>query len=67
MTTKKREYRTDAKTQTQIDQGQKMICYRISGIFRVGLIFAEFATYLQSPKIDNAKIKPRNTSPLRAL
>ena len=30
--------------------------YHISGIFRVGLIFAEFATSLKSPKLDTAKI-----------
>ena len=29
--------------------------YRISRIFRVGLIFAEFVTSLKSPKIDTAK------------
>ena len=32
--------------------------YRISGIFHVGLIFAEFATSLKLPKIDTAKNKP---------
>ena len=41
--------------------------YRISGIFRVGLIFAEFATSLKSPKIDTAKNKPYYTSSLRVL
>ena len=41
--------------------------YRISGIFRVGLIFAEFATSLKSPKIDTAKNKPYDTSSLRVL
>ena len=41
--------------------------YRISGIFRVGLIFAEFATSLKSPKIHTAKNKPYHTSSLRAL
>ena len=32
--------------------------YRILGIFRVGLIFAEFSTSLKLPKIDTAKNKP---------
>ena len=41
--------------------------YRISGIFRLGLIFAEFATSLKSPKIDTAKNKPYYTSSLRVL
>ena len=41
--------------------------YRISGIFGVGLIFAEFAASLKSPKIDTAKIKPYYTSSLRIL
>ena len=41
--------------------------YRISGIFRVGLIFAEFTTSLKSPKIDTAKNKPYFMSLLRAL
>ena len=41
--------------------------YRISGIFRVGLIFAEFATSQKSPKIDTAKNKPYYTSSLRVL
>ena len=41
--------------------------YRISGIFRVGLIFAEFATSLKSPKIDTAKNKPYYVSSLRVL
>ena len=41
--------------------------YRISGIFRVGLIFAEFATFLKSPKIDTAKNKPNYTSSLRVF
>ena len=40
---------------------------RISGIFRVGLIFAEFATSLKSPKLDTAKNKPYYTSSLRVL
>ena len=31
--------------------------YRISGIFRVGLIFDEFATSLKPPKIDTGKNK----------
>ena len=43
------------------------ILYRISGIFRVGLIFAEFATSLKSPKIDTAKNKLYFTSLLRVL
>ena len=43
------------------------VYYRISGIFRVGLIFAEFATSLKSPKIDTAKNKPYYTSSLRVL
>ena len=29
--------------------------YRISGIFRVGLIFAEFAISIDLPKLDTAK------------
>ena len=37
------------------------------GNFRVGLIFAEFATSLKSPKIDTAKNKLYNKSPLRTL
>ena len=41
--------------------------YRISGFFRVGLIFAEFATSLKSPKIDTAKNKPYYKSSLRVL
>ena len=41
--------------------------YPISGSFRVGLIFAEFATSLKSPKIDTAKNKPYYTSSLRNL
>ena len=41
--------------------------YRISGIFCVGLIFAEFATSLKSPKIDTAKNKLYYTSSLRVL
>ena len=41
--------------------------YRISGTFRVVLIFAEFATSLKSPKIDTAKNKPYYTSSLRVL
>ena len=41
--------------------------YRISGNFRVGLIFAEFATSLKSPKIDTAKNKPYYTSSLRVI
>ena len=40
---------------------------RISGIFHVGLIFAEFATSLKSPNIDTAKNKPCYTSSLRVL
>ena len=43
------------------------LSYRISGNFRVGLIFAEFATSLKSPKIDTAKNKPYNTASLRVL
>ena len=39
--------------------------YRISGIFRMGLIFTEFATSLKSPKIDTAKNKPYDKSQLR--
>ena len=39
--------------------------YRISGIFHVGLIFAEFATSLKFPKIDTVKNKPYYTSSLR--
>ena len=41
--------------------------YHISWIFRAGLIFAEFATSLKSPKIDTAKNKPSYTSSLRVL
>ena len=41
--------------------------YRISGIFRVGLIFVEFASSLKSPKIDTAKYKLYNTSSFRVL
>ena len=37
------------------------------GNFRVGLIFAQFATSLKSPKIDTAKNKPYCTSALRVL
>ena len=33
----------------------------------MGLIFAEFATSLKSPKIDTAKYKPYYTSSLRVL
>ena len=55
--------------QVVIDQvlNQFSTDYRISGIFRVGLIFAEFATSMKSPKIDTAKMKPYYTSSLRAL
>ena len=38
-----------------------------SGIFRMGLIFAEFATSQKSPKIDTAKNKPYYTSSLRVV
>ena len=41
--------------------------YRISGIFHVGLIFAEFTTSLKVPNIDTAKNKPYYTSSLRVL
>ena len=41
------------------------VWYRISGIFRVGLIFAEFATSLKSLKINTEKNKPYYTSSLR--
>ena len=48
-----------------------MVCipndYRISGIFREGFIFAEFAISLKLPKIDTAKNKPYYTSSLRFL
>ena len=37
------------------------------GNFRVGLIFAKFATFLKSPKIDSAKNKTYLTSTLRVL
>ena len=50
-----------------LDALKHTINYRISGIFRVGLIFAEFATCLKSPNIDTAKNKPYYTSPLRVL
>ena len=46
---------------TMINAGKKydsLTQYCISGIFHVGLIFAEFATSLKSPKIDTAKNKP---------
>ena len=39
----------------------------MSGIFRVGLIIAEFATSLKSPKKDTAKNKPYYMSSLRVL
>ena len=41
--------------------------YRISGIFRVGLIFAEFESSLKSPKIDTVKKKTYYLSSLRVL
>ena len=41
--------------------------YRILEIFRVGLIFNEFATSLKLPKIDTAKNKPYYTSSLKVL
>ena len=41
--------------------------YRKSGIFCMGLIFAEIATSLKSPKIDTAKNKPYYMSSLRVL
>ena len=41
--------------------------YRILGFFRMGLIFAEIATSMKSPKIDTAKNKPYYTSSLRVL
>ena len=41
--------------------------YHISGVFRVGLIFAKFATFLKSPKMDTAKNKPYYTSTLRVI
>ena len=44
-----------------------MTTYRISGIVRVGLIFAEFATSLKSPKRDTAKNKPYYMSSLGVL
>ena len=37
------------------------------GIFRVGLIFAEFATSLESRKLNTVKNKPCFTSSLRVL
>ena len=43
------------------------VLYRILGIFRVGLIFAEFASSLKSPKMDTAKNKPYYTCSLRVL
>ena len=46
---------------------QGKFVYRISGIFGIGLIFAEFATFLKSPKIDTAKNKPYCTSSLIVL
>ena len=44
----------------------KYMTYCISGNFRVGLIFAEFATSLK-PKIDNAKNKSYFTSSLKVI
>ena len=44
-----------------------LLKYHISRIFRVGFIFAEFATSLKSPNIDTAKNKPYYMSSLRAL
>ena len=41
--------------------------YCISGIFRVGLILAEFAISLKSPKIGTVKNKPYYTSSMRVL
>ena len=41
--------------------------YRISGIFRVGLIFAEFATSSKSLKMHTVKIRHCYKSVLRAL
>ena len=41
--------------------------YRISGNFRVGLIFAKFATSPEIAKKDTAKNKPYYTSSLRVL
>ena len=41
--------------------------YSISGIFRVGVIFTEFATSLKSPKKKTAKNQPYYTSSLRIL
>ena len=46
---------------------EKTSIYRISGIFRVCLIFTEFATSLKSPKIETAKNKLYFTSSLRVL
>ena len=48
-------------------RGRQAQAYRISGIFCVGLIFAEFATSLKSPKIDKAKDKPYYMSSLRVF
>ena len=45
----------------------KQLKYRISGIFHVGLIFAEFATSSKSLKIDTAKNKPYYTSSFRVF
>ena len=53
------------KVRNVVTLGQ--ITYRISGIFRVGLIFAEFATSMNSPKIDTVKNKPCYTSSLRVI
>ena len=52
---------------TDVKYHHTRLKYRISGIFHVGLIFAEFATSLKSPKIDTAKDKPYYTSSLRVL
>ena len=45
----------------------RSLVYRISGIFRVGLIFAEFENSLKSRKIDIANNKPYYMFSLRVL
>ena len=61
------QYGGGHKLSKKINLSRKISWYRISGIFRVGLIFAELATSLISPKIATAKIKPYYTSSLRVF
>ena len=55
-----------AKKVSQPQNNRKM-AYCISGIFRVSLIFTEFATFLKSPEFDTVKNKPYYISSLRVL